>query len=123
LHVRAATISRRVAGKGGGMTDNAEMGERPADPATRGGVGVGAGPDDYADGMAEEQMERLGETGTPAGQAQGGAQQDGPPPGEAQTPFADTDAASAGMQPVDEWGTGDREKPQETPKDELDSDV
>jgi hypothetical protein len=104
------------------MTDNAEMGERPADPATRGGVGVGAGPDDYADGMAEEQMERLGGTEAPGKDAQGGTQQDGTPPGEAQ-PFAETDAASAGMQPVDEWGTGDREKPQETPADELDSDV
>ena len=103
------------------MTDSAEMGERPADPAIRGGVGVGAGPDDYADGMAEEQMERLGETDTPGGRA--GTQQDGTTPGEAQTPFAESDAIATGMQPVDEWGTGDRAKPQETPKDELDSDV
>ncbi|HSP37550.1 MAG TPA: hypothetical protein VLR26_07345, partial [Frankiaceae bacterium] len=62
------------------MTDSAEMGERPADPATRGGVGVGAGPDDYADGMAEEQMEHLRETAAQAqkdGTQQDGTQQDG----------------------------------------------
>jgi hypothetical protein len=39
------------------MTDNAEMGERPADPATRAGVGVGAGTDDFVEGAAEEEFE------------------------------------------------------------------
>ncbi|HSP38467.1 MAG TPA: hypothetical protein VLR26_12000, partial [Frankiaceae bacterium] len=54
---------------------------------------------------------------------QDGTLQDETTPGEARTPFADSGAMASGMLPVDEWGTGDREKPQETPKDELDSDV
>jgi hypothetical protein len=104
------------------MTDNAEMGERPADPATRGGVGVGAGPDDYAEGMAEEQIERLGESANPRDAAPRQADAD-VPPGGAQTPLAETDAMSNRMAPVDEWGTGDRELPQEGPSEELNSDV
>ncbi len=102
------------------MTDNAEMGERPADPATRGGVGVGAGPDDYAEGMAEETLDHLGAAANPrdAAPTQDDADQ---PPGGAQTPLADTEAMSNRMQPVDEWGTGDQELPQEGPSEELNS--
>jgi hypothetical protein len=104
------------------MTDNAEMGERPADPATRGGVGVGAGPDDYAEGLAEDDLERASQSDNPrqAAPTQADADQ---PPGGAQTPLADTDAMSNRMTPVDEWGTGERELPQEGPTEELDSDA
>lgn len=102
------------------MTDNAEMGERPADPATRGGVGVGAGPDDYAEGMAEQQAAALG-AADPGG-ADAGAQPEGPP-GEAQTPLAETDALAYRMQPVDDWGTGDADQPQESPRQELENDT
>jgi hypothetical protein len=95
------------------MSDNAEMGEQPVDPAARAGVGVGAGPDDYAEGVAEQQMESTGEATNPAGAAQ---QADGEqPPEEPRTPFADTDAAASRLQHVDNWGTGDGDEPQEPP--------
>src|SRR3954467_15773494 len=104
------------------MTDNAEMGERPADPATRAGVGVGAGPDDFAEGQAEDQLERGGAASDPADAAPTQADADGLP-GEAQTPFADTDAMGSRMSPVDEWGSGEGDLPQEGPSEEMESDV
>lgn len=104
------------------MTDSAEMGERPADPVTRAGVGVGAGTDDFVDGAAEQQVETEGSTSDAAWQNPRQADADGAP-GEKQTSFADTDALANRMAPVDEWGTGERELPQEGPSEELDSDV
>jgi hypothetical protein len=104
------------------MTDSAEMGERPADPATRAGIGVGAGTDDYVDGAAEQQFETDGSTSDAAWQNPTQADADGPP-GEAQKPFADTDAMASRMSPVDEWGTGDADLPYEGPAEELESDV
>lgn len=104
------------------MTDNAEQGERPDDPARRGGIGVGAGPDDYAEGMAEDEFERLQATSREAEATpqQGDADV---PPGGAQTPLADTNAMSNRMAPVDEWGTGDSDPPHEGPSEELNSEV
>ena len=104
------------------MTDSAEMGERPADPATRAGVGVGAGTDDFVDGAAEQQFETDGSTPDAAGQNPRQADADGAP-GEAQTSFADTDAMANSMGPVDEWGTGSQDLPMEGPSEELESDV
>jgi hypothetical protein len=94
------------------MTDNAEMGEQPADPATRWGVGVGAVPDDYADGVAEEQLETSGEAANPAGatreQGDHGQAAD-PTPTSERGSFADSGAAESGMQSVDDWGTGEQQ--------------
>src|SRR3954452_10223065 len=104
------------------MTDNAEMGERPADPATRAGVGVGAGSDEFVEGAAEEQIESQGWAPDAAWQNPRQSDADGSA-GEARTPFADTDAMANRMSPVDEWGTGERELPQEGPSEELESDV
>ena len=104
------------------MTDSAEMGERPADPATRAGVGVGAGTDDFVEGAAEQQVESQGSTPDAAGQNPRQADADGIP-SEAHTPFADSDAMVDRMSPVDEWGTGSQDLPQEGPSEELDSDV
>jgi hypothetical protein len=104
------------------MTDSAEMGERPADPATRAGIGVGAGTDDFVEGAAEEQFETEGSAPDPSWQnpRQAGA---GDTPGAQRTSFADDSALANRMSPVDEWGTGERELPQEGPSEELDSEV
>lgn len=103
------------------MSDNAEMGEQPADPATRARVGAGAGPDDYAEGVAEQQMESTGKATNPAAAASEQADGEKTPgeqsPGE-KTPFADTDAATTQMQSVDDWGTGERAEPQQPPSAE-----
>jgi hypothetical protein len=104
------------------MTDSAEMGERPGDPATRAGIGVGAEPDDYSDGAAEAQFESEYDGGA-RNNGTAVSQDDGGTPGEAQVPFADTDALASGMQPVDSWGVGDREQPQESPAEELGNDT
>ena len=98
------------------MTDNAEMGERPADPATRVGVGVGAGTDDAAEGSAEEQLETTGSSDDPSRTPPPGADLN---PGGQTVHFADTDAAASRMQPVDPWGTGEGDQPQESPAEEL----
>lgn len=107
------------------MTDSAEMGERPADPATRAGVGVGAGTDDFVDGAAEQQVETEGSTSDAAWQnptqADGAAAD--PAPAQPQTSFADSDALADRMSPVDEWGTGEGDLPQEGPAEELESEV
>jgi hypothetical protein len=104
------------------MTDSAEMGERPADPATRGGVGVGAGTDDFVDGAAETEFESTSRTPDPGGASAPRQDDTSGAPGEAQTPFADTDAMANRMQPVDNWGTGDN-LPQESPAEELENDT
>jgi hypothetical protein len=95
------------------MTDNAEMGEQPADPATRGGVGVGAVPDDYADGVAEEQMETSGHAASAPGTSPEEADGGRPAP----VHFADSGAAEAEMSTVNDWGTGPDE-PQGPPSAE-----
>lgn len=104
------------------MTDNAEMGERPADPATRAGIGVGAGTDDFVEGAAEEQFETEGSAPDSTWHNTGPADANGVPE-NARGSFADTDALASRMNPVDEWGTGERELPQQGPSEELDSDV
>jgi hypothetical protein len=101
------------------MSDNAEMGERPADPALRGGVGVGAGTDDASDGAAEKQAETHGQANDPSTD----------PPAEADLgagaptdhSFADDGALANSMSPVDDWGTGSADQPLESPSDEIDS--
>jgi hypothetical protein len=104
------------------MTDSAEMGERPADPATRGGVGVGAGTDDFVEGAAEVDVESRSTTPEPGGATAARQEDADGTPGERQTPFADTDAMASRMQPVDAWGTGG-ELPQESPSEELENDT
>jgi hypothetical protein len=104
------------------MTDSAEMGERPADPATRGGVGVGAGTDDFVEGAAEIEVESSSSTRDPGGATAPRQEDADGTPGEEQTPFADTDAMTSRMQPVDAWGTGGG-LPQESPSEELDNDT
>jgi hypothetical protein len=96
------------------------MGERPADPATRVGVGVGAGTDDAAEGSAEDQIERTGAGNDPSTTPPAAADLN---PGGETVHFADTDAAASSMQPVDPWGTGDREQPQESPSEELENET
>jgi hypothetical protein len=93
------------------MSDNAEMGEQPADPATRSGVGVGAVPDDYAEGVAEQQMETTGAADDSTEPITGES------PTAKPTPFADSDAAALEMTDVNDWGTGP-EQPQDTPSAE-----
>jgi len=95
------------------MTDNAEQGEQPSDPVKRAGVGAGAVPDDYADGVAEEEFAQQGRVGDPRGAAPRQGDTDAPP-GEERTPLADTDADQARMHNVNPWGTGD-ELPLATP--------
>src|SRR3954452_2970153 len=89
------------------MTDNAEQGEQPSDPVARSGVGVGAVPDDYAEGVAEEQLEQHGAVDNPRATApdQADARAESAPGGQT-TPLAETGAAEARLEAVDEWGTG-----------------
>jgi hypothetical protein len=101
------------------MTDNAEMGERPADPALRGGVGVGAGTDDAQDGAAEQQAETHGRANDPSVETPASADLGAGAPQDHS--FADDGALANRMSPVDDWGTGAREQPQESPTDEIES--
>lgn len=101
------------------MSDNAEMGERPADPALRGGVGVGAGTDDAQDGAAEQQAETHGQVNDPSRETPAEADLGAGTPKDHS--FADDGALASRMQPTDDWGTGSADQPLESPSDELDS--
>jgi hypothetical protein len=95
------------------MTDNAEQGEQPSDPVARSGVGVGAVPDDYAEGVAEQEFEDSGAVSSPRNAAPIQADAGGET-GETTTPLAETRAAEERLTDVNPWGTGD-ETPQAMP--------
>jgi hypothetical protein len=82
---------------------------------------VGAGTDDASDGAAEKQAETYGAANDPSKDTPAEADLGAGAPKDHS--FADDGALANRMSPVDDWGTGDREKPQESPSEELENDT